>query len=107
MTHSRFAPGEVKAEEEQMEKAHLVAQEEQRACTCVRCACADRQAGEFCTVAYKAGLNLTGWLAQKLDRQQKQCNQVSMLGAIWSNQTACSNKYGFVCSFAFRMGCFL
>lgn len=61
MTHSRFAPGEVKAGgEEQMEKAHLVAQEEQRACTCVRCACADRQAREFCTVAYKAGLNLTG-----------------------------------------------
>ena len=55
-------------EEQQMEKARLVAQEERRAFTCVRCGWADRQAeGESCTVAYKAGLNLKGQVAQKLD----------------------------------------
>lgn len=55
-------------EEQQMEKARLVAQEERRAFTCVRCGWADRQAeGESCTVAYKAGLNLMGQVAQKLD----------------------------------------
>lgn len=62
----------------------------------VRCAWADRQAeGESRTGGDEAGLNLVGLLAQKLGRQQKKCSQVSMLGAIWSNQTACSNMVLF------------
>lgn len=61
--------GRGKMGEQQMEKARLAAQEERRACTCVRCGWADRQAeGESCTVVYRAGLNLMGQAAQKLDK---------------------------------------
>lgn len=49
----------------------------------VRCAWTDRQAeGESHAGGYEAGLDLMGPAVQRLDREQQQCSQVSMLGAI-------------------------
>lgn len=95
MTHSQFASGEVKVGEDQMEKVHLAAQQEQRAGAQECEMCLSWQAGSgwvpYCRT------NLHGPLAPKPGRQLEQCRQVSMLGVTCSTQTACSHKPSFVC----------